>query len=327
MKNFTKALRYFLILLILFVVYGCYVYKSSFANWEIMPPATTEITWANFTWTNQTINGKRYEKTAMLIPARIAGIKNDLTFQFDIGANRTMLYENSLSSFYFQNKELAENVKSLSFPASFSKNKKRFKNLDITFGGYKISNKSAYVLGNYGRTYPAETVRKGHSIHIGTFGADLLQGKVLIIDYPGQKFALCEEVPERFNKSLVDIELDNNGRPVLPLVLNAKTYRILFDNGSSLFPLTTTSENINNFSQNPVIDSIEISSWGKKHIVDSRMITDSFKLAGREFSNVKVYENHSGLGIDKKTDGMAGNFLFWDKIIIIDFKNKRFGVQ
>jgi len=78
MKNFTKTLRYLLTLVVLFAVYGCYVYKSSFADWEITLPAKTEIAWADFTWTNQTINGKYYEKTAMLIPARIAGIDTQL---------------------------------------------------------------------------------------------------------------------------------------------------------------------------------------------------------------------------------------------------------
>jgi hypothetical protein len=57
------------------------------------------------------------------------------------------------------------------------------------------------------------------------------------------------------------------------------------------------------------------------------MITDTFAIAGIKFSNVKVYENHTGLGINKKTDGMIGNALFWNNTIIIDFKNKKFGVQ
>jgi hypothetical protein len=263
----------------------------------------------------------------MFIPCKIEGIKNDLTFQFDIGSSRTMLYENSLSSFYFQNKKLSEQVSNFNFPVNFSKSKKLFKDLTISFGEYTIFNESSFVSGNYGRTSSVEKVNKGDTIHIGTIGADLFKGKVLFIDYPNKKFAICEEVPEQFKKTLVDIELDKNGKPVLPLVMNSKKYRILFDNGSSLFPITASSKNRPKFSNNPILDSIEISSWGKKHIVDSRMITDTFELGGRKFSNVKVYENHSGLGIDRKTDGMAGNFLFWNNTIVIDFKNKKFGVQ
>ena len=134
-------------------------------------------------------------------------------------------------------------------------------------------------------------------------------------------------MPEQFKKTLTDIELDRNGKPVLPLTINSKKFRILFDNGSSLFPIITATKNISKFSNNPILDSIEISSWGKKHIVDSRMITDTFNIAGRKFCNVKVYESHTDFGMDKKTDGMAGNFLFWNSTIVIDFKNKKFGVQ
>ncbi|MCK0110116.1 hypothetical protein MWU58_12485 [Flavobacteriaceae bacterium S0825] len=326
MKKKSKIIISISILCILFVACGCYTYKSSFGIWEIKKSSKAEIVWADFIWKNQTINGKYFEKTAMLIPCKIKEIENNLTFQFDIGSNRTMLYEKSLSSFYFQNETLSENVEKFKFPLNFSKNKKLFKNLNISFGGYELFNESSYVLGNYGLVSSVEKINKGDTIHIGTIGADLFQGKVLIIDYPKQKFAICEEVPDQFKKTLVDIELDKNGRPVLPLLLNSKKYRILFDNGSSLFPLATSTKNINNFSTNPVLDSIEISSWGEKHIVDSRMITDTFDLAGRKFCNVKIYENHTGLGIDKKTDGMAGNFLFWNSTIVIDFKNKKIGI-
>jgi len=101
----------------------------------------------------------------------------------------------------------------------------------------------------------------------------------------------------------------------------------MFDNGSSIFPIITLEKNIANYSTSADIDTIKISSWGKMHDVTGKLIKDTFELAGQKFSNVKVYANHSGLGIDHKTDGMAGNALFWNKTIIIDFKNKKFGVK
>lgn len=329
MNKLFKILLFILVIGILFFAYTYYVFKSSLGTWVVEKSHKTEIVWADFIWTNQTINGKFIERTAMLIPCKIEGIENNLTFQFDTGSDITMLYEKKLSSFYFQNKALSEHVRSFNFPLNvlISKNKKLFKNLSISFGGYTVFNKSSFVLGDFGDAASNERVLKGDTIPIGTIGADVLHGKVLIIDYPKQKFAICEEVPEQFKKTLTDIELDNSGRPVLPLLLNSKKYRILFDNGSSLFPIITSTKNINNFSKNPVLDSLEISSWGEKHIVDSRMITDTFSIAGMKFCNVKVYENHTGLGIDEKTDGMIGNALFWNNTIIIDFKNKKFGVQ
>jgi len=322
-----KILGYVIIISISFYTCGNYVYKSSLGDWEIEKSNKSEIIWADFTWVNQTKNGKYFEKTAMLIPCKVEGIENDLTFQFDTGSSRTMLYENSLSSLYFKNQKLSKKIKRFAFPVNFLKSKKLFKGLTITFGNYKIYNESAFVFGNYGTKYSTEKVNNGSPIHIGTIGADIFKDKVLIIDYPNKKFAICDVVPKQYQESLIDIELSKNGKPILPLIINSSKYRILFDNGSSLFPLTASTKNIHKFSNNPILDSIEVSSWGKKHILYSRIITDTFKLAGKKFCNVKVYENHSGLGIDKKTDAMAGNFLFWDNIIVIDFKNRKFGVN
>ena len=162
---------------------------------------------------------------------------------------------------------------------------------------------------------------------MGTIGADLFQEKILIIDYPNQQFAICENLPQNYKDNLIDIELDISGKVILPMKMKNKNYRITFDNGSSIFPLITMVKNISNFSTSADIDTIQISSWGQFHVVTGKLIKDTFELAGQKFSNVKVYANHSGLGIDPNTDGVTGNALFWNKTIVIDFKNKKFGVQ
>ena len=153
------------------------------------------------------------------------------------------------------------------------------------------------------------------------------QNKILIIDYPNQRFSICDLIPKEYKTELINIELDKYGRVILPMKLNNKNYRILFDNGSSMFELIATEKNISKFATSKNIDSIKVSSWGKEHYLISKMITNEIELGGKKFSKVKIYENRSGLGIDKETDGTAGNKLFWNNIIIIDFKNKLFGIK
>ncbi|MEL4456500.1 hypothetical protein [Lutimonas vermicola] len=328
MKKRYKILIAVITVYILFSLYAYYAYKSSLGDWKTEIPAETEINWADFIWTNRTINGKYFERTAMFIPCKMEGIDNNLTFQFDTGSNRTMIYENPLSSFYFQNEKLSEQVSQMKFPINkLASDKKVFKNAKIKFGDYTISNERASVMTNLGRATSEESVIAGDTIHLGTIGADIFKDKVLIIDYPNLKFAITDEVPRRYKDGLIDIEINSNGRPILPLKMNSNEYKIIFDNGSSLFPIIATSENINKFTTNPIIDSLEINSWGKKHTVHSRIITDTFEIAGRKFTNVEAYENHTGYGIDESTDGMTGNALFWDSTIIIDFKNKKFGLK
>lgn len=301
--------------------------KTTYTNWKLTNNSTdkTEISWARFNWGGDTLNGKYYAKASMQIPCKLEGLPNIFTFQFDLGANLTGVYENSFSSFYPLRKDLENKIGRLKSPLQFWNKNIVFKNCKISFGNYTATNQVSFIYRNYGQKIINPNLTD--TFHLGTIGADLFKNKILIIDYPNKKFAICDTMPKQFAINLINIELGKNGEIILPMKIHNKTYRIMFDNGSSLFPIITQAKNISKFSTLPDIDTIQISSWGTKHNVTGKLITDTFTLAGQTFSNVEVYANHSGLGTDKTTDGTTGNYLFWDKTIIIDFKNKKFGVK
>ncbi len=327
-----KIIRIFFLLLVLVIAICGFSFltdKSHYEDWIItkQPTGTTAISWAPFMWVNDSINGKYVERTAMFIPAKAAGLPYNFTFQFDLGADKSGLYETSLSSFFTKYPLLKSNIKKLKSPLQFWNKQKTYAPLQIFFGNYNAYCSKAFLYAGYGELFNSNSLQLTDTFHIGTIGADMFKDKVLIIDYPNRQFAICENIPMQYNNNLVNIELDAHGRVILPMALKGKQYRVLFDNGSSLFPLMATTGKRPYFSNNPVTDSVEVSSWGKKHIMDSRMITDSFMLGGKTFCNVKVYENHAALGIDKNTDAMAGNFLFWNNTVVIDFKNKKIGIE
>lgn len=303
--------------------------KSHYSTWKVKNNSqnNSAISWARFEWSNDTLGKKFYEKTSMSIPCKIIGLPYNFTFQFDLGTYDTEIYENNLNSFFEVQPDLANNFKRLRSSLQFWNSKKCYDNLNISFGNYVASNEKAYVHSSYGSTFKVDSQNINDTFHLGTIGADIFQDKVLIIDYPNQKFALCDSVPQKFKKNLTNIEIDKFGKIILPYKSKRGVYKITFDNGSSLFPIISRSINRTKFSINPIIDSIEISSWSEKHVVVSRLITDTFELAGKKYCNVKVYENFTDKGIDKNTDGVTGNYLFWNTIIIIDFKNKKFGVE
>ena len=101
----------------------------------------------------------------------------------------------------------------------------------------------------------------------------------------------------------------------------------MFDTGSSLFPIITDANKINLFSSSPDVDVIQTSSWGQIHNVTGKMIDDPFILAGQSYSKVIAYASTVNLGAGDSYDGITGNALFWDKTIVIDFKNKKFGIK
>ena len=306
--------------------YGYYSYKTKFGHWDVTNSSSKDstISWAKFNWNNEFLGNKYIERTSMNIPAKIEGIPLNLTFQFDIGSNYTRIYENPFKSIYQPGKTSENTVKN---PVQFWNKIGTIKDVTVKFGNYKFTTKNAFVMKNHGDFIPRDNIINGDTIHMGTIGADMFQNKVLIIDYPNQRFAILDEVPNEYKANLIDIEMKKNGMPILPMKIKGHTYKIGFDNGSSLFSIICLEKNTSKFSINPDIDTLKISSWGVKHDVTSKMVTDTFELAGQKFSNVKVYTNHSGLGISHSLDGMTGNALFWDKTIIIDYKHKTFGVK
>jgi hypothetical protein len=329
--RFTKHLIKISAMILLGIVILCAISflleKKSYTKWEISnrQQDSANISWAEFKWGSATLNGKYFERAYMIIPCKIEGIPNTTTFQFDLGADLSGIYENTFRFSPTLNKYTNDKINRLRSPLQFWNTNKCFNDLTIRFGNYTITNKTGFVYKNYGET--PKDVSSTDTIHAGTIGSDLFKNKVLLIDYPNQQFAICDSVPVEYKQELINIELDNHGRAILPMKIHEQSYRILFDNGSSLFPLITEAKNISAFSTLPDTDTITISSWGKTHDVTGKLITDTFELGVQKFSNAKIYANHSGLGIDKNTDGMAGNALFWDKMMIIDFRNKKFGIQ
>lgn len=327
MKKILKVSGIFFLGLITVCAISYFTDNATFTNWKITNKAfdKSQISWTKFRWGGDTLGGKYYERVAMLIPCKIEGLPNTFIFQFDLGADQTGVYENTFRSFCSITKELEKKIQKLKSPLQFWDKKKFYKDLKLSFENYEVTNKIGFVYKNYGE--PIVNPNFTDTFHLGTIGVDLFRDKILVIDYPLQRFAICDVLPEEFNKDLIDIEIDEFGKVVLPMKIHGHNYRITFDNGSSLFPLITATKNINNFSTLPETDSIKISSWGTLHTVTGRLITDSFELAGKKFCNVKIYSNHSGLGLASNTDGVAGNALFWDRTLIIDFKNKKFGLK
>ena len=292
-------------------------YKE-YSNWELSNTSTNNISWTKFKWVNGNMGSKFYERIGILIPCKIDGLQNTVTFQFDTGADLTGVYENTFSSFYVANPELKSKIKPLN--SSY----KYYENLSLTFDSFTALNKSGFVYKDYGNF---QSVNTNDTLKIGTIGPDIFQNTVLLIDYPKKRFAICNTVPFDYATSLFDITLDNYGRVILPLRLGDKSLKILFDTGSSLFPIITDANKINLFSSSPDVDVIQTSSWGQIHNVTGKMIDDPFILAGQSYSKVIAYASTVNLGAGDSYDGITGNALFWDKTIVIDFKNKKFGIK
>jgi hypothetical protein len=330
MKKIFKILVLLLLIVVAICGYSFLTDKTYYTKWEISRDKsdTSQISWAKFEWTNDTLFGKYYQKSLMLIPCKVEGLPYNFKFQFDLGCDLTRVYENSFSAFYKKYPAIQNKISRLRSPLQFWFNKKTFKNLNIQFGQYKATNKFSYIFSNYGEKLNLDEQTLNDTYNLGTIGVDIFQNKVLIIDYPNQQFAICDNVPKFYQKCLTDIELDVEGRVLLPMQLKGKKYKVLFDNGSSLFPLLTTGDKINTFSTLLPSDTIKGYAWGKPFTAIGRPLNDSFVIANQTFYKTTVYADYrKDFRTTDNTDAITGNILFWNKTIIIDFKNKKFGVQ
>lgn len=308
-----------LLVLIFFVVYHLTSYFSGYSDWTYTQTSSNE--WIRFSWVEQELDGQKFEQAGMNVYCKVKGFNNTFSFQLDLGAELTGVYEHTFSSLPhpedFQ-------IKKLKSKLLFLNTDKYINDLVLSFGSYQFKTKKGYVyneMGDFIKKYDDHD-----TIHLGTIGRDIFKNKVLLIDYPHCRFKILDCLPTKYEQLVSTIEIDRTGKIVLPMRLKNKKLKITFDTGSSLFPLIASERKIHYFTHSKSIDTLTITSWGKKHQVDSKMITTPFTIAHQSYNNVKIYVNHSGLGIDESTDGMAGNALFLNHLVIIDFKNKLFGV-
>ena len=252
----------------------------------------------------------------MLIPLKIEGLPYDFLFQFDLGSNLTVLQENPLKTILAKHPEFDRMHTQIAF-----------RDLTLFFGTTKATTRYCSVMQNQGVQLAASSLTDNLPIHLGTIGADIFQNKILVIDYPNQRFAICDTLPSSLQATFTKITLDELGRVLLPLRLNEKNYKVMFDNGSSMFPLMMSDDKINDFSTAASTDTITTSSWGTIHNVIGRPLNQEFQLAGHTFSNIIVYADYRQDSRTDTYDAIAGNALFWNKTVVIDFKNQRFGVK
>ncbi|SFQ78858.1 hypothetical protein [Hymenobacter arizonensis] len=298
-------------------------------QWNIQParPTHSALSWAPFTWAGMSMGGRYFEKAAMLIPAKVDGLPYDFVFQFDLGATVTLLNGNTLTGIVAKHPAFNRTTTHINHLFKFWQPTTAFEDLSLTFGATNATTRSCYVMRKYGEKVSSKGLNAGLPINLGSIGADLFQNRILVIDYPNRRFAICDTLPASLHTTFTKIALLKDGRVILPLQLANKSYKVMFDNGCSVFSLITGADKVNNFSTAAPTDTLSIRSWGITHDVIGRPVKEAFELVGQRFSDVTVYADFRPSEKDTDYDAITGNALFWDKTIIIDFKKKEFGVK
>lgn len=322
MKPLIKVLLGVLILLVVSGIGGYFYMKQKFM------PAPSQLTVASlpatcrFTWLADTTARPAMPHAALLLPVRLPGCPRTCYFQFDTGSPTSLLYGKPLAALRGSYPSLAQ-----SLPAQTD----TLHNFQFGLGTGQVTARRMRVL-DYGRSeLPADTTQP---FIIGTLGTDVLEGRVLVLDYAQQRFTLEATVPDNLSRQATFVPLQFTGRRVLlDATVQDEPRQLLFDSGSSAFSLLTSQDTWSTMIQpSATVQHAAVNSMGRTLHAYTAPTSTAMQLGNVAvpFRTVTYIEGtslkesllmrFSGMG------GMLGNEPFTQRTIILDTKGGRFGL-
>jgi hypothetical protein len=290
-----------------------------------------KVNWIPFEWVGDSVSGKYFDKAAITIPVSIDGLPHKFNMQFDLGAVTTVIYGNAITNYLDKYPELKNKIDTnASFIINDQKNP-MFKDINLELGNISFGKRDIGYFKEFGDTIPSDSIYTSTEKHIGTIAPDLFKDKYLIIDYPSKRICVNKNLPRKLAK--VDFQACSitRGRVTIPLTINGKVENLMFDSGSSIFTLLSSEENVKKISDNAIIDSLSLNSWGDYLTVYGQKINADVKFGNITIpsSNVYYIKNPMIAEFFKQQNiwGITGNAYFLNKIVIIDYKNRRFGIK
>lgn len=290
--------------------------------------------WINFDWYGDSIGNIYHDKLAITIPFSIEGIPHKFKSQFDLGATSTMVYGNSIRPYLQKYSNVSEKLDTLNKTYWLqSKKVGAFKNINFKLDNVLFENQELLHFEGFGDILTKDSIDTRTIKHIGTIGANLFQNKYLVIDFPKNRITILDSLNADYTKrtAFVNLKLDK-GRIKVPVTINGDVKYFMFDTGASLFPLSVTKENIKLISSlNSANDTLNISTWGEYYDVHGYEITSNIFIGDYQVKtqNLNVYDSKKEFKQFYENEGilgLMGNAFFIKKKIIIDYKNKRFGI-
>ena len=256
------------------------------------------LQWIPFSWEGDTISGIYIEKAFLNVPVKIENLPYEFTMQFDLGTYNSVFYGNTFAPYLKEAPSLMNKKDSTGM----------YKNVNLQIGTVEFSNANIGFMQNFGNEIPKDSLHSHTPKHIGTIASDMVQDKVLIINYKSNKLAITDFLPAEYENLPAEEFESEYGVIKLPLRINGKTCKVLFDTGSS-GPLW----------------------WGQEITFYGFNVTKPIEFGGKALNNSKVYYAKDGLwdSIYSSLDvwGITGNAYFFENTVIIDYKNKLFRIK
>ncbi len=272
--------------------------------------------WIPFLWSSDEIDGRRFERSAMFLQGRVEPLNAEGVFQFDLGVPYSILYGRSFPGDALKPFGTSRTVR-------FNGRQIPIVDVSITFPTVKVEDPA--LLEDFGGDEELE----GYRI-LGTVGINMVEGKVLIIDFPRKRMAILPAIPDTLNVKLAPLKRTRSGHIVLEVEMDGQKVNFAYDSGSSIFGLLTTHEIWQRLTDGVITDSFNIYAWGQKHTVYAAKLKRKVSIAGVPLQIEEAhYVDIPGGDEFFKANGitaMMGNRPFWNMVVILDLKEGRFGI-
>ena len=244
------------------------------------------LQWIPFSWEGDTISGIYIEKAFFNVPVKIEGSPYEFTMQFDLGAYNSIFYGNTFTPYLEE------------LPSLISKRDSTgmYKNVHLQIGTVEFSNVNIGFKQNFGNEIPKDSLHSNTPKHIGTIASDIVQDKILIIDYKSSRLAITDFLPIEYKNLPAEKFESKDWEVTFPLQIDGKTCKVLFDTGSSPFQLITTQERAWSISDLSITDSLSGPLWwGQEITFYGFNVNKPIKFGGKALNNSKVYYAKDGL--------------------------------
>lgn len=276
-----------------------------------------------FAWLPDTANNKVMPHAAMLVPVSVPGCPRTCYFQFDTGAPSSLLYAKSVAALQAR---YPATVRSLPLQGD------TVHNAQFGLGRAQLQVRRFRVLGGGMAPVPADNSAK--PFILGTLGADVLDGRVLVIDYVRQRFDLYAQLPDSLARRAAFVPLAFTSRRVLLTAgLQGKSEQLLFDSGSSAFALLTSQAIWKTLALPAAPTQVApVNSMGRT-LTTYTVATGAALQLGTQRVPLRTVTYIEGTSLMESLlmrfsgmGGMLGNEPFSQQTVILDAAGQRFGI-
>jgi hypothetical protein len=169
---------------------------------------------------------------------------------------------------------------------------------------------------------------------IGALAADLIDNKLVVLDYPRKKLFIGDALPSEYSQPASWGSFTfKNRRLLFAAKVNGNDARLLFDTGSPAFEVLTSGSNYSALATaGSKPQTYTINAWGAGLGIERSASDKTIDIAGATLPLKGIARTEDGtlqqsvLDFAAGIQGRVGNGLFLDKVLVLDMKAGKGGI-